>query len=75
MLCAPALVYAAPSIVVMEEVGTQPATSEWWIVGALVVILFFFGTVGAWCWFVCGGHVAACYADYINRVAVAKCSP
>jgi hypothetical protein len=67
--------YTAPSLVLAEGMAVQPATSEWWVVVALAIVLILFATVGAWCWLVCNGHVQECYIDWWNRVARAKCYP
>ena len=65
--------YSAPNLVLAEGIGAQPATSEWWVVVALAIVLVFFASLGAWCWFVCNGHVQSCYVDWWNKVAVAQC--
>jgi hypothetical protein len=37
------------------------------------VILIFFGSIGVWCWLVCGGRVQSCEADWANKLAIAHC--
>jgi hypothetical protein len=65
--------YAAPGLVLPDDGLEQVPTSEWWVVGALLVVLVFFGSIGAWCWFVCGGHVKSCSADWWNKTVTAQC--
>jgi hypothetical protein len=67
------MVYAAPRLALPSGLAAQQATSEWWVVGALALILLAFGTVGAWCWFVCNGRVASCAIDWLHLTAIAKC--
>jgi hypothetical protein len=65
--------YAAPGLVQPAGLPEVAPTSEWWVVVALAIVLVFFASLGVWCWLVCNGHVQECYADWWNRVAVAKC--
>ena len=65
--------YAAPRLTLPAELVSQPATSEWWVVAGLAVVLIFFGFVGAWCWFVCNGRVQSCTSDLLHMRAIAHC--
>jgi hypothetical protein len=65
--------YAAPRLALPAELAAQPASSEWWVVAALAVVLIFFGFVGAWCWFVCNGRVQSCTSDLLHMQAIAHC--
>ena len=65
--------YAPPRLVVPADDAAEAPTSEWWVVGALAVVLVFFGSIGAWCWFVCNGHVKSCSADWWNKTVTAQC--
>lgn len=65
--------YAAPRLILPTGLEGQPATSEWWVVAALAVVLVFFASIGAWCWFVCGGHVQSCSADFWHMTVSAHC--
>jgi hypothetical protein len=67
------MVYAAPGLTLPASMEMQAATSEWWVVAALAVVLVFFASLGVWCYLVCNGHVQECYADWWNMRAVAKC--
>lgn len=67
--------YARPGLVLRDDGGENAPSSEWWVVGALLVVLVFFGSIGAWCWFVCNGHVKSCSADWWNKVVKAECYP
>ncbi|HEY3085207.1 MAG TPA: hypothetical protein VGK28_07080 [Candidatus Dormibacteraeota bacterium] len=65
--------YAAPRLTFSSELATRHANSEWWVVGALALILLVFGSTGAWCWFVCNGRVSSCFVDWFHLTVYARC--
>jgi hypothetical protein len=67
------MVYIAPSLTLPIDAASQTASSEWVVVAGLLVVLAFFAAIGAWCWFVCNGHVRSCSADYWHLTVTATC--
>ena len=65
--------YAAPRLRLPSGLEAKPATSEWWVVAALALVLLWFASIGIWCWLVCNGHVQSCSADFWHMTAVAHC--
>ena len=69
------MVYVAPGLTLPASAEDATPTSEWWVVGAVAIVLVFFASIGAWCWFVCNGHVKSCSADFWNMKVYAQCYP
>lgn len=64
--------YEAPAF--LDEIEDAPISAAVTVVGTIAIILAFFASVWAWCWFVCRGYggLASCEVGWFKAKAVCK---
>jgi hypothetical protein len=66
------LTYVAPALELDEQHEEEAGAVT--VIGTIAVILVYFATVAAWCWYVCrnNGGVSSCESNWLSAKAVCR---